>query len=137
MPLVTEDTVDELYYYEAQISFLITGVDECLYTSYCLVDTYHQSEPDHKVYLEAPTFIEPATGGFTHLRYPLWNPREFFLCVLSIRLEQVIGESQILLDAFEERMNAYVSRSHCLLLYIYNMNHSEKKLSLSSSMTET
>lgn len=109
LPLAPGGTADDLYYHEAQISFCITGVDECMYTSYCLVDTYHGSEKKHSAYLNPPTFIEPSTGGEKDLEYPIWNPRELFLCVLSIRLQQVIGESQALIDAFEERMDAYVS----------------------------
>jgi hypothetical protein len=72
------------------------------------VDTYHGSETHHTSYLQTPNFIEPATGS-KDIRRPIWNPREFFLCVLSIRLEQVIGESQALLDMLEDRMNTYVS----------------------------
>jgi hypothetical protein len=108
--LAKEDASNDLYYYEVQISFLIIGVDECVYTSYCLVDTYYpDSEPDHRKYLEPPHILEPAAGGHKDLRFPLWNPREFFLCILSIRLEQLVQESQALLNEFEERMNAYVS----------------------------
>jgi hypothetical protein len=109
LPLALGDGPNDLYYYEAQLSFLVTGVDEWRYTSYCCVDTYFGSEPDHQAYLEMPAPIEPAAGGLRALERPLWNPREFFLDILSFRIEQAVTESQALVDSFEERMNAYVS----------------------------
>jgi len=109
LPLAVGDSAKDLYYYQAQLSFLITGVDEWHYTSYCCVDTYFGSEPDHQAYLEPPAPIEPASGGLRELERPLWNPREFFLCIWSFRIEQAVTESQALIDSFEERMNAYVS----------------------------
>lgn len=80
-----------------------------MYTSYCFVDTYHGSEDKHSAYLDPPILIEPASGGEKDLRFPVWNPRELFLSILNIRLQQVVGESQALLDAFEDRMDSYVS----------------------------
>lgn len=109
LPLAIGDSANDLYYYEAQLSFLVTGVDEWRYTSYCCVDTYFRSEPRHAEYLEPPTRIEPAAGGLLSLEYPKWNPREFFLIILSFRIEQAVSESQALIDSFEGRMNAYVS----------------------------
>lgn len=114
LPLAAVDSANDLYYYQAQLSFLVTGVDEWRYTSYCCVDTYFGSEPDHQAYLEPPAPIEPASGGLLELERPLWNPREFFLSILSFRIEQAVTESQALLDSFEERMNSYVSEPELL-----------------------
>jgi hypothetical protein len=86
-------TADNYYYYESQISVLVTGVDEWLWSSYCCADTYFGTEPGKHTYLEGKEPSEPATGGSKPLMYPMWNPREFFLCVLSRRVMQAVGES--------------------------------------------
>lgn len=109
LPLAVGDSTNDLYYYEAQLSFVVTGVDEWRYTSYCCVDTYFGSEPRHLAYLEPPVRIEPAAGGRLGLELPKWNPREYFLVILSFRIEQAVTESQALIDSFEDRMNSYVS----------------------------
>ncbi|KAH8702860.1 hypothetical protein GQ44DRAFT_631161, partial [Phaeosphaeriaceae sp. PMI808] len=130
LPLASGDSAEDLYYYQAQISFLITGVDEWHYTSYCCVDTYFGSEPEHRAYLEPPAPIEPASGGLQELEHPLWNPREFFLCILAIRIEQAVTESQALIDSFEERMNAY--RDEALHFFL-----DDEKLSRTEELTRT
>jgi len=108
LPLKLHNGRQDLYYCPTQLSFLIHGIDEWRYTSYCCVDTYFGSEADHREYLNAPAPMEPATGGLKELNHPIWNPREFFLCVLSFRIEQAVTQSQALIDSFEQRMNAYV-----------------------------
>ena len=35
---------DDVFYYEAETSFLITGVDEWHWTAYCCVDTFFDGE---------------------------------------------------------------------------------------------
>lgn len=104
---------DKDFYYEAQISVLVTGVDEFLWTSICCVDTFFGCETGRKDYLEDDAPVEPATGGSSPLRYPMWNPREFFLVVLSRRIARATREWSTLIEAFEERMNAYVSSTDC------------------------
>lgn len=108
LPLSRQSFEEMDFFYEAQISVLVTGVDEWLWTSYCFVDTYHGSEPDKQAYLNDPDPVEPATGGSKFLRFPMWSPRDFFLCVLDRRMMQATREFKALVDAFKERMDAYV-----------------------------
>jgi hypothetical protein len=108
LPLAIDRSVNDLCYYQAEISFMVNGVDEWRYTSYCCIDTYFGSEPRYKEYLKPPVLIEPAVGGSKELQYTLWNPRVYFLCVLSNRLEQAVSEAQSLVNCFEARMNSYV-----------------------------
>src|SRR5579871_4683762 len=79
------------FYYEAQISVLVTGVDEWLWTTYCCVDAYFGCETGRKEYLDDPP-MEPATLGSSTLFFPKWNPREFFLLVLSQRITHATKE---------------------------------------------
>ena len=95
-------------YYEFQISVLVIGVDEWLWTGYCCVDTYYGCEPDRRAYLENVNPAEPASGGSASLDFPIWNPREYYLVVLCRRISQATREWGALLEAFEERMITYV-----------------------------
>ena len=96
------------HYHEAQISVLVTGPDEWVWTSYCGVDTYFGSEPESKTYLSDNHPTEPATSGAVALKYPTWNPREFVLRVLSRRMAQATKEWGALIDTFNDRMVTYV-----------------------------
>lgn len=109
LPLARDKAEEEYYYYEAHTSFLVTGVDEWFWTLYCCVDTYFGSEPEYRTYLDGQYGSDPATGGFLWLKFPRWNPREYFLVVLSRRMMQATREWRALIDAFEERMEEYVS----------------------------
>ncbi|EKG16111.1 hypothetical protein MPH_06677 [Macrophomina phaseolina MS6] len=101
----------ELYFHECQISLLVTGVDEWVWTGYCFVDSYFGKEEDYEDYFKTtpndPYGRDPATGGTRWLRYPLWNPREYFLWVLAARVTQATQEWTLLINTFEERMDNY------------------------------
>ena len=97
------------HYYEVQLSLLVTGVDDWLWTSYCFVDTYHGSEPTKHEYLDGDFPTEPAAAGSKSLEYPMWCPRDFFLLVLSRRLMQAASQFKALVDVFDQRMITYVS----------------------------
>lgn len=107
LPRQLDETAD--FFYEAQISVLVAGVDEWVWTSYCFVDAFYGSEPERLEYLDPPHPSEPASGGSKSLNLPKWSPREFFLCVLDYRIMQAVREFKALIDAFVERMNTYVS----------------------------
>jgi len=108
LPLPRNEDEKEDLYYEFQLSVLVTGVDEWLWTSYCCVDTYYGCEPDRRAYLEDAHPAEPASGGSASLDFPIWNPREYYLVVLSRRISQATREWVSLIEAFEERMITYV-----------------------------
>lgn len=99
---------EEDFYYEAEVSLLVTGVDEWFWTAYCLVDGYFEPEFRYTEYFEGSSPHDPCTG-YRALHHPYWNPREFFLAVLSRRLRQATREWRALIHTFEERMNRYVN----------------------------
>jgi hypothetical protein len=103
LPLAKNIVEQSDFYYEGQISMLLIGVDEWLWTSYCCVDTYFGTEPNQRTYLDQQNPIEPATGGASRLEFP-----KMILITLSRRIMQVTGEWIALIEAFEDRMNAYV-----------------------------
>lgn len=111
-----------LFFHECQLSLLVTGVDEWLWTGYCFVDSYFGTEEGYDEYYAEfdgnPYGRDPATGGTRWLRYPLWNPREYYLWVLSHRMTQATQEWTYLINKFEEGMIKYVSLEQIPFFYI-------------------
>ncbi|OJD36486.1 transcription factor sef1 [Diplodia corticola] len=109
LPLSDPSENSKGYYYEAQVSFLVSGVDEWFWTSYLFVDTYFGKEEDYNSCYANPdvtTGTDPASGSI-QLKHQVWNPREYFLAVLTQRMRQVTGEWTYLINTFEAQMNIY------------------------------
>ena len=99
------------FLYEAQISFVIVGIDEWVWTAYCCTERYFGSEESIDFYYERS--LDAPTGGTKPRHFPLWNPREYYLFILSLRIQQVTKEWSNLVQALEERLRFHV----CLPLY--------------------
>ncbi|KAL8822470.1 MAG: hypothetical protein Q9191_006796 [Dirinaria sp. TL-2023a] len=93
------------YLYEAQVSLLVTGSDEWFWTAYCCAETYFGSEESAKYYHEKR--LDAPSGGEISSRLPVWNPREYFLSILSRRLKQVTKEWNNTVKAVEQCLKAY------------------------------
>ena len=111
----------DMYYYEAQVAFLMTGYDEWHWTVYCYVDTFfgsEQSTPECIAYFPADDpnagGIDPSagvdgpSGGTMILDQQVWNPREYFLLVFSQRLSQVTREWRNIVSELDSRLNLHV-----------------------------
>ncbi|KAL9040715.1 MAG: hypothetical protein Q9214_004374 [Letrouitia sp. 1 TL-2023] len=96
------------WFYEAQISILVTGIDEWFWTAYCFVDTYFGSEETVENYYDRG--LDALTGGQKSLHYPVWNPRGYFLQLLSFRLEQATKEWSNVVDALDDRLQHHEER---------------------------
>lgn len=96
----------DMFFYEAQISVLLVGVDEWFWTVYCCVETFFESERDPAWY-EAYNFDAP-TGGGRQASHPVWSPRGYFLLVLSRRMNQVTKEWTNIVKALEDCLEAQV-----------------------------
>lgn len=103
--------------YEAQVSVLVTGVDEWFWTAYCCAETYFGSEEPVNYYYE--NHLDAPSGGEISSQLPVWNPREYFLSILSRRLKQVTKEWSNVVEAVEQCLKGYVSLS-CLVCYTPN-----------------
>lgn len=112
LPLQTElQDPNEIYYHEAQISSLCWGPDETCWTEYFFVETYFGSEPDRETYLKPPTNIQTRDPPTIQFSYPriYWDPREYWLKQIDVRLAQVCYEYSALIGTLTRRMEAYVS----------------------------
>ncbi|KAF2234442.1 hypothetical protein EV356DRAFT_466610 [Viridothelium virens] len=116
LPLPRSQKKDEEqdFFHEAQVSMLLYGIDEWVWTAYCCVDTYFGSEPGHRTYHEGSEDdsgmsygVDAPSGGSRELRFPTWNPREYFLMVLARRMMQATREWTNLVHVFEERLIHY------------------------------
>ena len=96
-------------FHESQLSLLVYGPDEWLWTAYCFVDTFYGSEVSPEEYLTAHEGAADApSGGEILLEDPIWNPREYFLFVLARRMRQVEREWSNLVAAINARLSTYV-----------------------------
>lgn len=98
------DTSD--YLYEAQVSVIVVGVDEWFWTAYCWTETHFGSEESVQFYHENQ--LDAPTGGEKFTYYPVWNPRGYFLLVLSCRMRQVTKEWRNVVDVLKERLHYHV-----------------------------
>ncbi|KIX04584.1 uncharacterized protein Z518_05454 [Rhinocladiella mackenziei CBS 650.93] len=108
--LAREDRESEqMFYYEAQISCLIIGVDDFYWTAYCCVDTFFGSETTPERYLTQN--IDAPRGGKL-ASSPDWDPRGYFLHVLSRRFMQVTAEWGNLVNELNARLDTYENAYH-------------------------
>jgi hypothetical protein len=107
----TTDTKE--YYYEGVASVGVVGIDEWVWTGYCCIDTYFGKEEDWSKYPDSSPGGKAATdgpsGGTILQGLPAWNPRQYFLWVLSRRMIQATTEWSALIATFAERLDIYVS----------------------------
>jgi hypothetical protein len=103
--------------YEAQISIVVTGIDQYVWTAYGFVDTYfgseesvegyHQMKGRHCPRLGRP---DPLAAGRIAADEPIWRPRDYFMKVLEIRTNHVVREWWYIGDKMEEEVARYI---HC------------------------
>ena len=117
LPANISDPLKPEYLYEAQISVMVTGIDEWFWTAYCCVDTYFGSEDGVEFYHDST--LDATTGGERLVSQPVWNPREYFLYILSRRFRQATKEWMVVVAAVGSRLQAYVSTTHeCLRILV-------------------
>jgi hypothetical protein len=104
------------FLYEAQISCVVAGSDEWRWVAYCFVDTYFDADEEGKEtvlsYHEDSLGGEgiradPFTFGITSADTPIQKPREYFLMVFGIRLNQVKREWQQVVEKMYQSIREY------------------------------
>ena len=103
------DSAPELFYYDAQISFLITGSGEGHWTAYCITDNYMGSRESIEDYFTQNA--DGPSGGALKDSQPCGNPKEYFLLVLSKRIQQTTREWGNVTSTLMERLDAYVCKA--------------------------
>jgi len=110
--------------YEAQISCLVSGIDQWSWVAYAFVDTYYKGANN----TESATFYRDSileetesggvkpdalSGGRLDANRPVWWPKEYFLRVLEPRVEQVKQEWLNTVSRLLSAVELYVSISSC------------------------
>jgi hypothetical protein len=109
LPAITDRMQD--YIYEAQISVLVTGIDDWVWAAYCFVDVYFKdaghSERVHH-YSDPRVRMDPHSCGKHPADPPTWIPREYFLRALQARIEQVKHEWNNSVSRLMQQIEPYV-----------------------------
>jgi hypothetical protein len=103
-----EPTNDQPHYYDGQISFLINGADEWYWTAYFCVDTFSDEPETARMYKDWDR--DGPSAGASRDEWPIWNPREYFLMVLSQRCKQITREWETVVYELIAVLDEYVSR---------------------------
>ena len=124
LPRGLEDPDNNEFIYEAQISVLVTGFDEWFWTTYCFTDRFFQGEEPVQYYHEEKK--DAPTGGIRPIEFPVWNPREYFLFILSWRFRQVTKEWNIIFRTLDSRLQSSVKtllRRYFWLIVVSGSQH--------------
>lgn len=91
---------------DSQVSVLVSVVDVYGWTAYMFEDTYYKAREPSKeldVFCSKPGFYFPdalTAGIYDSTRFI--GPREYFVKVLQIRIDQAFREWQLVVDRLEE-----------------------------------
>ena len=103
--------------HDAQVSCVVTGFNTAIWTAWVMSDTYFhdvEDSPNNKDMLEyyddPDEKGDPLTRGALLVDPPLWDPREYFLKVLQIRLKQVEEEWRYITYVVKTNVKTYVRR---------------------------
>jgi hypothetical protein len=96
--------------YEAQISLYICGLTESTWTAYSFIDTYF--DPDRELgddeFSYETMMADPIADGDHDANQPIWDPREYFLMIIRIRVGQVLQEWQTLVREVDNCIRQYI-----------------------------
>ncbi|KAE9366670.1 hypothetical protein N431DRAFT_495096 [Stipitochalara longipes BDJ] len=104
------------YIYESQISVMVSGIDDWIWTAYCFVDVYFK-ESIHTEQVEyysshADDRMDPHSCGKYAADRPVWDPRKYFLRALSARMEQIREEWDNSVSLLMYQIDPYVHQIH-------------------------
>jgi hypothetical protein len=99
------------YLYEAQISVVVIGFDHYVWSAYAVVDNYFDPSESVEYYhedMKGPYRPDPLAAGHIDANMPLCAPREYFLKVFEIRIQEVTKEWHLIVRRFKKAVEEYV-----------------------------
>jgi len=104
------------FLYEAQISCVVAGLDEWRWVGYCFIDTYFDAEDDKETVqsyykdslADEGMSTDPFTFGIADADKPIQEPKEYFLMVFRVRIDQVKREWQQVVAKVQQSVRDYV-----------------------------
>ncbi|KAB8276290.1 hypothetical protein BDV30DRAFT_235745 [Aspergillus minisclerotigenes] len=91
--------------YEAQLSLVVSGVDDYFWTACFCEDSYFRGKNPIPDYLEDK--VDGPSFGLRMSKYPIWDPRYYFLSILSIRMSQVAMEWTVIVGTLEGHLDKH------------------------------
>ncbi|KAB8225606.1 hypothetical protein BDV33DRAFT_231018 [Aspergillus novoparasiticus] len=91
--------------YEAQLSLVVSGVDDYFWTACFCEDSYFRGKNPIPDYLEDK--VDGPSFGLRMSKYPIWDPRYYFLFILSIRMSQVAMEWAVIVGTLEGHLDKH------------------------------
>ncbi|KGO61614.1 tumor suppressor protein, LOH1CR12 [Penicillium expansum] len=82
--------------YEAQLSLIVFGVDDFFWTAFFCEDAYFRASNPIAEYLQDE--VDGPSSGLRMSRFPIWDPRYYFLSILVIRMSQITMEWAVLME---------------------------------------
>jgi hypothetical protein len=82
--------------YDAQLSIVVTGTDDWVWTAYCIEDSYFDSVGSSQTPFDFISADNPL------LESPIWDPREDFLAVSVVHLSTVAREYEFATQIFQQ-----------------------------------
>jgi hypothetical protein len=116
------------FLYEAQISCVVAGPDEWRWVAYCFVDTYFDGVEEAKETVlsyhedslaDEGMRVDPLTYGVVNPDNPIQDPREYFLMVFRIRIDQVKREWQQVVEKVYQSIREY--EQVCSLFFLISV----------------
>lgn len=101
-----EEKQDRIY--EAQVSLVVFGVDDFFWAAYFCEDTYF-SDQDLVATCLQDEVDGPSLGRRMH-KFPIWDPRYYFLSILATRTGQITLEWTVLVQSLENVLDRHVRR---------------------------
>lgn len=93
----------------------MTGIDHWVWAAYGFVDVYFESKETVEGYDQMRGRrckrwgrADPLAVGRIVADEPIWTPREYFLKVVEIRINQVLREWNSIVDKMEKEIKQYV-----------------------------
>jgi hypothetical protein len=99
------------YIHEAQVSIMVTGIDDWVWTAYCFVDVYFKNARHSQRVQQLsnpPVRRDPHSCGKHSAEEPKWLPREYFLRSLQARMHQVTDEWENSVSELKKQIEPYV-----------------------------
>ena len=97
--------------YEGIASFLLIGIDEWFWTVYCLVDVFFKKDDQDRE--SARTYftseLDAPLGNSCECQFPVWNPRQYLLRALRVRVRQITREWRNTAHAIQDILGSEVS----------------------------
>jgi hypothetical protein len=92
---------------EAQISCVVTGTDDWSWTGYGFVDAEVDGELAEATESDM-RFDQIAGGGEVEANLPIWRPRDWWIKVFEVRIDQVTGHYENLVHKLNSAFDQYV-----------------------------